>query len=839
MYTIAMFLGIYMNKFEMDLYLSKYGFNDMVNKVFLVVYATGIFIMILNVNAMTVEHGSTGILLSFHQECHEYRGYVVGFSVGWLITRGSVLMMYLTISKTLSDTYMLISKVPILVTSMLIVVLNLILRDDTYDDDYSSVKFLLAAALVEFLGFAVWQMYVVGTLLHPYIKHTMATVKVNINRQTTRTAAFGIVTLGVSVVELMTPVLHSSGVQHYLLLCLGFVIVLSLSMNFFDVIPTKGSEHALSISKLQGTAWMMMQPVLSYCVFGVGMIIKMLLAEDIEDTLQEQESDRTLGIFLGFASLLLVFIRLTHRTKFTMTRGRWITSGCRVVISIAHFFVGFYLGHPMHVHVAMFSHAALCASYVLIDAIKYSDKDILYLKIWSTQAREEEDSLSHVDSHSHHDEEESIQSSSHNSGVGKITESRPHHAGQNIVISRNLSEARILSTDAPREGGRIHIPRRLSSSSAIVGLNAASGGIEMSGSKIIQMQRRKSDGKISLPTRRPSEGKISLPRKPSEGKLQLTKRPSASKLQIAQQKKADGTIHLSGRTLSSSSYLSKLNSRSLSGESEGSGSRKQIVVKRRNSRIGDVPGGSKSPVMSPQGPIKISRRFKSSTDIQQVDAQTGQNRPPSGTVVKNEKGQFVLERMVETADGGTRIQHTLLHRVVAKKVKSPTGTTISTVSTSTDLNSIAVRRVQSTSNVSKNNFSFDSAKSALQMSDDENDTTDNGNDTQGANENFTRNDVGTLTKERLGPDNAVAKMSPSIRSLRTFDSFGTGTSKSSLNGSNDEGDGNNSAGSSVVLIDDDSAAATGSIPLTTLSRGASLTLTDTGRSDSFTLKETN
>jgi hypothetical protein len=88
LYTIAIFLGIYMNKFEMDLYLSKYGFNDIVNKCFLVVYSTGIFFMILNVNATTVEFGSSGVLYNFHQECHEYRGYVIGFSVGWIITRG-------------------------------------------------------------------------------------------------------------------------------------------------------------------------------------------------------------------------------------------------------------------------------------------------------------------------------------------------------------------------------------------------------------------------------------------------------------------------------------------------------------------------------------------------------------------------------------------------------------------------------------------------------------------------------------------------------------------------------------------------------------------------------
>jgi hypothetical protein len=29
-------------------------------------------------------------VMNFHQECHEYRGYVVGFSIGWIITRGKI-----------------------------------------------------------------------------------------------------------------------------------------------------------------------------------------------------------------------------------------------------------------------------------------------------------------------------------------------------------------------------------------------------------------------------------------------------------------------------------------------------------------------------------------------------------------------------------------------------------------------------------------------------------------------------------------------------------------------------------------------------------------------------
>jgi hypothetical protein len=735
---------------------------------------------------------------------------------------GSILIMYLAISRTLSDKYMLVSKIPILSISLLIVMLNLIMRDDRYDNDYSSVKFLLAAALVEFLGFAVWQMYIVGTLLHPYLQHTMATVKVNIHRQSTRTAAFGVVTLGVSVVELMTPVLHSSGAHHYLLLFLGFVIILSLTLNFFDVIPSKGSVHALSISKLQGTAWMLMQPVLSYCIFGVGMIIKMLLAEDIDDTLHEQESDRTLGIFLGLASILLLLIRLTHRTKWTMTTARWVTAFCRLVIALGHLLVGFYLGHPMDVQVSLYSHAALCVAYVLVDALKYHDKDFLYLKIWSASAREDEDSVIIVESQ--HEEDDLALSSTAHSVKGSDTRLNSGHV---VVLNRNLSEAKILIPEGLNDR-KIHIPRRFASSSSIPGLVGGNGGgADLNGTKRIQVQRRPSDGKILLP-RKHSEGKILLPRRPSEGKISLTRIQSEAKIQLP-------------RTMSSSSFLTRSSSRnSLSGDDGERLKVKRIGTGKRKSL--DVATGLRAPVTvtSPSNHINISRQYKSSTDIGHSRISAGQIRSisslsssttssptPHGAVVKNDKGQFVLEQVVPTEDGGTRVQHTVLQRVVTKKSKKATeGLGNGSFSSSDNIpNSIVVRRIKSSGNVSKGEISdFDSAKLALQSSSSD-------SDDFGVEDSKESDERGTVNDIKESEVNPVVKMSPSITFLRTIDS-----SNSSKTGLCDEGD--RSVGSSVVLIDDEETeSANGALPLTTLSRGASLTLTDSGLSDSFVISE--
>ena len=724
--------------------------------------------------------------------------------------------MYLAISRTLSDKYMLVSKIPILSISLLIVMLNLIMRDDRYDNDYSSVKFLLAAALVEFLGFAVWQMYIVGTLLHPYLQHTMATVKVNIHRQSTRTAAFGVVTLGVSVVELMTPVLHSSGAHHYLLLFLGFVIILSLTLNFFDVIPSKGSVHALSISKLQGTAWMLMQPVLSYCIFGVGMIIKMLLAEDIDDTLHEQESDRTLGIFLGLASILLLLIRLTHRTKWTMTTARWVTAFCRLVIALGHLLVGFYLGHPMDVQVSLYSHAALCVAYVLVDALKYHDKDFLYLKIWSASAREDEDSVIIVESQ--HEEDDLALSSTVHSVKGSDSV---------VVLNRNLSEAKILIPEGPNDR-KIQIPRRFASSSSIPGIVGGIGGAaDLNGTKRIQVQRRPSDGKILLP-RKHSEGKILLPRRPSEGKISLTRIQSEAKIQLP-------------RTMSSSSFLTRSSSRnSLSGDDGERLKVKRIGTGKRKTL--DVATGLRAPVTvtSPSNHINISRQYKSSTDIGHSRISAGQIRSisslsssttssptPHGAVVKNDKGQFVLEQVVPTEDGGTRVQHTVLQRVVTKKSKKATeGLGNGSFSSSDNIpNSIVVRRVKSSGNVSKGDISdFDSAKLALQSS--SSDSEDFG--VENSKESDKRGTVNDIKESEVNP---VVKKSLSITSLQTIDSF-----NSSKTGLCDEGD--RSVGSSVVLVDDEKTdSANGALPLTKLSRSASLTLSDSGRSDSFIISE--
>ena len=659
--------------------------------------------------------------------------------------------MYLIISYTLSDTYILISKVPILVFSLLIVMLNLILRDDTYDDDYSSVKFLLSAALIEYLGFAFWQMFIVGTILHPCIHHFMATVKVNVNQQTTRTASFGLVTLGVNVVELMTPILHSSGVRHYVSLFFGFVITLSLSMNFFDVIPAKGDEHALSNSKLQGTAWMMLQPVLSYCIFGVGMILKMLLSEDIDDSLHEQESDITLGIFLGLASLLLMFIRLTHRVRSTMNKGRWVTAFCRLVVSLGHFLVGFFLGHPRHVHISLSAHAALCAIYVLIDAAKYtSTTEILYLQIWTSQARE--DDVVDVDNQSdisNHNQDGSSVSSTAGGGNGR---------GQTMHLTRNLSEA------------KIQIPGRFLSSSSIIDTSASN---------------------------QPRGGNIQMTRKLSDGKILMTRRPS------------DGRIQLPQRSLSFAS------SSSMHSHPEGLGEkpRKQVAMRRhsRSSESTSRPTSPPSTKGSRHDRIRIARQFKSSTNI--GGERGGSVSPSDGSVVKNEKGQFVLETMVMTPNGGQKVQHTVLHRVVTKKKNKNNKDKDKEKDNEgwgggTTPNVIVVRKIKSTSNATKpnNNSSSlfeDTAKAALQNL--EHDDADDDDEPQGGNDLEPNNDDKIALKKNHG------------RKLET-------------------------QGSSVIMVEDENEEAdmlgekqSSSVKITTLSRGASLTLS--GSASLLTVKE--
>lgn len=154
---------------------------------------------------------------------------------------------------------------------------------------------------------------------------------------------------------------------------------------------------------------------------------------------------------------------------------------------------------------------------------------------------------------------------------------------------------------------------------------------------------------------------------------------------------------------------------------------KRVVVRRRSKNSSDfgLSSGLKSPAMSPQDVINISRMSKSSSHIApscRSPGTGGKQRllsPSSaGTVIKNEKGQFVLEQVIDTADGGTRVQHTLLHRVVTKKPRAGDGRGKSTglYPSESSPSTIVVRRVKSSGSVSRGDrFDFSSAaKSALQ-----------------------------------------------------------------------------------------------------------------------------
>ena len=506
------------------------------------------------------------------------------------------------------------------------------------------------------------------------------------------------------------------------------------------------------------------------------MIIKMLLSEDTKDTLHEKESSQTMGIFLGLASLLLMFTRLTHRTRVTMVKDRWVTASCRLVVSIAHILIGF-LGHSMDLNGSLAAHAAVCALSVVIDVVKYyRRKDFFYLKTWSSQAREIEADVN---------EELSEQQGYDSTKIESISECESSSleqpkVGQTIEVGRNLTETKISLT-LPPGAQRIQIPSRYASSSAImssgnqqrrVGTHlprkSYDGKITLPGMSVekIQLPRKHSEGKITLP-RMHSEGKIAVQRSLSTtsylnhssstgaghkqlktDKVQLSRRPSDGKISVRRKISGDGKISAK-RSASMASYLGggtgygkQLNVTRRPSKSEiiltGDGThidRNRIKVKMRPSDVSSSRSSSPAPRVNAN--VVPPKRSKTTSDI--APRIVGHFRPQTsslsglsgGVVLKNDKGQYILESMVDTPGGGHVVQRTVLHRVIKKcnreqskgqHAKSPKVVVVRKVLSSNDVELLNDGKTSDTASVEglcKNRVPLSSQGSSVILIDDD------------------------------------------------------------------------------------------------------------------------
>jgi hypothetical protein len=104
-----------------------------------------------------------------HVACVAYGPYSFGFSLGWLITRSSIFIMYCLIAHHVKPQgeYLLKSKSPILISSMLIICTNFII--DGKGDNYINTYIIFVAGLVEFFGWMVWEVFIFGTCITKYV----------------------------------------------------------------------------------------------------------------------------------------------------------------------------------------------------------------------------------------------------------------------------------------------------------------------------------------------------------------------------------------------------------------------------------------------------------------------------------------------------------------------------------------------------------------------------------------------------------------------------------------------------------------------------------------------
>jgi len=150
-----------------------------------------------------------------------------------------------------------------------------------------------------------------------------------------------------------------------------------MALAYFDVIPSKNSTHALGKSRCSGTTWIMLNPIYSFCIFGTGVSIKLLLSD--YSKVSPSYHRFMLGIFIGLSAFSVVCIRLTHKVLLSM--GGKISIFLRCCVAVSHIVVAvdsLYREHQRNT-VVLAVHLALSAVFVCIDSYKYRQLDMFHM----------------------------------------------------------------------------------------------------------------------------------------------------------------------------------------------------------------------------------------------------------------------------------------------------------------------------------------------------------------------------------------------------------------------------------------------------------------------------
>lgn len=387
LFAISHFLGIYMSKFELDQYLNKFSQKDLLHSLFMIIYSFGLFISILNINSTSQYNdvfNPDGVV-----SCPGYKYYEFGYSVGWLITRGSLLFMYTLIYVFIQPQgiYVFITKAPILVCSIILIGIDFWWPRGNIDEHQYHSYYVLAASLVEYLGFVIWQIGIAGTYIQRYVG-TRAFIPVNINHQSARTSSFILSVYGSTFFEIMTGTLKPS-VIYYVAVCLSFGLVLTLILTYFDVIPQKNSTHALGISRVTGLIWLISHPIYGFCIFVSGVLLQQLL-EDIDNNFSNTRATLrfSLGIFIAGALVNVLIIRLTH--KVFLSAGGKLMNIIRCLIIISHIIVSLSSLYQSNqsTGAVIGTHLVLSVFYLFVDAYKYRKMPIFLFSSYNSDQKQ-------------------------------------------------------------------------------------------------------------------------------------------------------------------------------------------------------------------------------------------------------------------------------------------------------------------------------------------------------------------------------------------------------------------------------------------------------------------
>jgi len=343
--VFIIFWSLCLTRMAIDEYANRFYSNDLAHKIFYLIYTAGVAVQVMNVNSSSKYHS---------HDCGYYSEYSIGIMVGILITRLALILIHLAVmssNEKASDQF--IFDIYRWGFSCCVAISSIVIQLNYYQSQ--SIDTALQAVIIASETIA-W-------LLSRSLFRYKYTYPIDLELLQIRWGVWIMIVIGEAIIQLLLPSLSIHRLTYnYSFDLFALVLMFSLAMQYYDACQRAWFCHAITKSALAGIIWIWLHLSMSFCMFGVGIGLKMALHD-------AEYCEQVISICCGLVTLQLSIMRLAHSNFTPVSKYHMVSFILRLILSMTQISVPYWSEDISVFHILVIETIIAVVGFNLLDVI--------------------------------------------------------------------------------------------------------------------------------------------------------------------------------------------------------------------------------------------------------------------------------------------------------------------------------------------------------------------------------------------------------------------------------------------------------------------------------------